>query len=587
MNPPHNPAATVLRELVLLRDHEEQASGGTGEEAELWRILSAIVLGTATSVGDEFFATIVRELTEASGYSTGLVGELVGRDKIRTLAVWSHGTLIDNFEYDVAGTPCANVVTQGTCFYPSSVCDRFPEDYDLRDMGAESYLGTPIKDTGGTTHGLLALIGDAPHTQSVVAESMLAIVAVRAGAELGRLRAERKSETAATQLRQAQKLESLGLLAGGIAHDFNNLLTVIIANAEVVSESAAMIPTNPAVDAVRHGIEEIMSAGVRGATMTKQLLAFSRTGGGGPTIINLGELIQSSQQLLVGFLPETIELKVAVDPETLNIVAERGQIDQVLMNLVLNARDAMPDGGTLFIECRNVHLDGRHAETHVGAQAGMHVQLRVTDTGTGIDPEIVDMIFDPLFTSKPEGTGLGLATVSAVVSRAGGHIILETSPQQGAVFTINLPATGQRCAADTDSPVNESHESGRGTILFCDDEPQIRHTMCQYLRQAGYFVIDAGDGQAGLEQAETFDQPIDLLISDVVMPNMGGPELAAKLRTRQPGIAVLLVSGHTGDQLDRSGLDLSTTSFLQKPFRPSELLRRAREVMNQRAANPP
>lgn len=379
------------------------------------------------------------------------------------------------------------------------------------------------------------------------------------------------------QLRQSQKMEAVGRLAGGVAHDFNNLLTVINGYSEMVLMQSD--PENPIIP----WISEIRDAGDRASRMTRQLLSFSRKAIIEPKLINLNELVEELVSLLTRLIGENIRLRVITDPKLSLIMADIGQLEQVIMNLVVNARDAMPDGGNLSITTTNFSLLENQFEFS-DLPLGNYVQLTVSDTGIGIRPEEIDLIFEPFFTTKKvgEGTGLGLSVVHGVVKQEGGGIHVESTPGAGTTFRILFPAAEQ---AEKSLPAHGELESVRGseTILLVEDDDAVRDVAEQALSAQGYQVLCAQNGTEALRIAEEHRNQIQLIVTDVVMPELGGLDLAESIRAKHPRIAILYVSGYTGENIARREIDALKEHFLQKPFTPLGLARKVRSLLDGRS----
>ena len=377
------------------------------------------------------------------------------------------------------------------------------------------------------------------------------------------------------QYHQAQKMEAIGQLAGGIAHDFNNLLTVIL------GRSALLLQRPGLEDSIRKSIELIQSTGQRASALTRQLLTFSRRQVVQPRVLPLRPVIEEISPMLKRLIGEDVELTVAVDPTIGSVMADPNQIGQVLLNLAVNARDAMPQGGRLGIEARNVDLDAAESRPDAGGPPGNYALLAVSDTGIGMDEATKARIFEPFFTTKEagKGTGLGLATVYGIVTQGGGHIVVSTAPGVGTTFRIYLPRVDE-AAAEACPAVSTRLPRGSETILLVEDEADVRGLARDVLVQLGYRVLAVADPAEAKRLAEQPPSAIDLLVTDVVMPQMSGPELAADLKTRWPRLRVLHVSGYTSDALASRGLSPSSVVLLQKPFTPGELARKVRETLD-------
>ncbi len=404
----------------------------------------------------------------------------------------------------------------------------------------------------------------------------------RAEAEGARARTELgKSELALAraeeQLRQAQKLEAVGLLAGGVAHDFNNLLSIILSYAQLMGE--ALPPEHP----THADLAEIQGAGQRAAVLTRQLLAFGRRQVLQPRVVNPNEVVSGLVTMLERVIGEDIELAFRPHAALHDIHVDRGQLEQVLMNLVVNARDAMPTGGKVTITTENVEVDPRYASDHLEIAPGSHVMLSVTDTGVGMDRDTQARIFEPFFTTKGpgKGTGLGLSVVFGIVKQSGGQIWVYSEPGQGTTFKVYFPRalpTVQTPARGIESMAPP--RTGTETILLVEDEGPVRHLAQRVLERAGYCVLPAGHGPEAIELCLRHTTGIDLLLTDVIMPHMSGRELADRLTATRPDLRVLFMSGYTGDAILRHGGLSADVAFVEKPILPDVLLGRVRSVLD-------
>ncbi len=379
------------------------------------------------------------------------------------------------------------------------------------------------------------------------------------------------------QLIQAQRLEAVGLLAGGVAHDFNNLLTVIMGFSEVVL--GGLCEEEPS----HQMILEIHKAGQRAAALTRQLLAFSRKQVLAPVILDLNALVSETEKMLRRVIGEDIALTTVLDSALGKVEADPGQMEQVLVNLMVNARDAMPTGGKLTIATRNVELERSSTPVDAEVHVGPSVLLAVTDTGCGMDEATKARIFEPFFTTKEvgKGTGLGLATVYGIVKQSGGSIEVDSTPGQGTTFKIYLPRPAREVApANGASSERQIIPRGNGTVLLVEDEEAIRSLASLALRSAGYSVVEARDGEEALAVSEGHRGLIDLLVTDVVMPKLNGRQLADRLASTRPTLRVLYMSGYTDDAVLRYGVHRNAgMALLQKPFTPIVLARKAHEVL--------
>lgn len=382
------------------------------------------------------------------------------------------------------------------------------------------------------------------------------------------------------QFRQAQKMEAVGRLSGGIAHDFNNLLGVIIGYAEFLQERL------DAEHFLRGSVDEILKAGKRAASLTRQLLAFSRMQVLDPKVMDLNVAISDAEKLLRRVIGEDIELRTSLASDLGRVRADQGQLEQVIMNLAVNARDAMPQGGKLIISTENVFMDREFVRRYpYPVQTGPYVLLTVRDTGTGMDDETTAHAFEPFFTTKEKGkgTGLGLATVYGVVKQSGGYIDIESSLGVGTTFKIYLPIV----EADIDVPqvtLEESRTSATGaeTVLLAEDEQSLRRLTRTTLEMNGYKVLETKDGINALEVSRSYDGAIDLLLTDIVMPGLGGRALAEELIRARPEIKVVYMSGYTGQTFNSQPVFEPGSDFLTKPFTRDALSRKIREVLDRR-----
>jgi len=386
------------------------------------------------------------------------------------------------------------------------------------------------------------------------------------------------------ELRQAQKMEAVGRLAGGIAHDFNNLLTVITGRSSLLLRD--LPPTFPGY----RGIQMIQETADRAATLTRQLLAFSRRQVLQLRPLDLNAVVDGIRSMLQRLIMEDIELVMVMEPALGLVYADQGQVEQVLLNLAVNARDAMPQGGQLIIETANLEVGGPHAQQPPDLPPGPYVRLVVRDTGSGMDAETMAHLFEPFFTTKElgRGTGLGLAVVYGIITQSGGRISVESAPGQGTMFTIYLP----RVLGDTPRVVEiEATEPGppRGqeTILLAEDSVDVRELASEILQSAGYHVLEATTPQEALRQCEQHRGRIDLLLTDVIMPEMSGPRLADQIVRIHPSMKVLYISGYPDDALGHHGVPAAGTMLLEKPFTPAELVKKVREALDANASSPP
>ncbi|MCA1815455.1 MAG: PAS domain S-box protein [Acidobacteria bacterium] len=378
------------------------------------------------------------------------------------------------------------------------------------------------------------------------------------------------------QLQQSQKMEAIGKLAGGIAHDFNNLLTAINGYSEL------MLRRVRAEDPVRRHAEEIKRAGERAAHLTRQLLAFSRKQVMQPAVLDINAVVSEMNGMLRRLIGEDVQLLTSLRPEVGKIKADPHQLSQVLMNLAVNARDAMPQGGKLTVETANVRLDESYASRHVATRPGRYVCLAVSDTGCGMYESVRARVFEPFFTTKEvgKGTGLGLSTVYGIVKQSGGNVWVYSEPGRGTTFKIYLPRVDEEGRESAEGASREETPTGTETVLLVEDEAQVRDMTHEMLRMWGYEVIEARLCAEALRLSEEYRGKIDLLLTDVVMPQMSGSELAAHLSTTRPDMRVLYMSGYTDDAIVRHGVLQEGVAFIEKPFTADSLARKVRGVLD-------
>ena len=379
------------------------------------------------------------------------------------------------------------------------------------------------------------------------------------------------------QVIQAQKMEAVGRLAGGVAHDFNNILTAIGGYTDL------LLADLPLDDPRREDVDEIHRAADRAAALTQQLLAFSRRQVLQPKVVDLNALVSNVEKLLRRLLGEDVLLATALAADVGRVRADPGQLEQVIVNLAVNARDAMPTGGRLTLETRNVDLDAAYAADHRSVVPGPYVVIAVSDTGTGMSADVQSHMFEPFFTTKEvgKGTGLGLATAYGIVKQSGGSIWVYSELGHGTTIKVYLPRVDEPAEPlGSSTPVDATSLRGTETILLVEDEPSVRAVARQILARQGYVVLEAPDGQTALAMVDGGGSSVDLVLTDVVMPGMSGRGLADQLATRCPGLRVLFMSGYTDDAIVRHGMLEPGLAYLQKPFRPDALVRKVREVLN-------
>jgi two-component system cell cycle sensor histidine kinase/response regulator CckA len=471
----------------------------------------------------------------------------------------------------------ADEVAQGTVRWIDMVPPAFAHvaehmNTKLRATGVASAEELEVVRKDGSHLPILAGAAIVEQSQCIV---FVADLTERKQAEAGRERAEEALRQSDAQLRQAQKMEAVGRLAGGVAHDFNNILSVILSYSEVLLEE--LKPADP----MRADVNEIQLAAERAAGLTRQLLHFSRHQAIEKRVLDVHDVLGGMGTMLHRIVGEDVELVLLPRRVVGRVRADPSHVEQVVVNLVVNARDAMPTGGRLTIETANVVLDDAYALSHLPAKAGPYVVLAVSDTGTGMDRETQARIFEPFFTTKEagKGTGLGLSTVFGIVQQSSGYIWVYSEPGKGTTFKIYLP--------QVDAEVDQLRASsapatlrGNETILVVEDEDQVRAVVLRVLQLHGYRVLAAANAGEALLLCESHPAPIDLLLTDVVMPKMSGPELARRLTAGLPTLKVLYMSGYTDDSAVRYGLVDGAVAYVQKPITPGSLTAKVREVLD-------
>ncbi|HYW06931.1 MAG TPA: PAS domain S-box protein [Longimicrobium sp.] len=535
----HDAAGAITGAVALISDITEKRAAAEALRASEERFRTVV-----ESVGE---GLLITDLEDRVLYANSRVSEITGH---------APEALVGRVAYEVFDSPSAAEMKRRLTARSHGVSERYEVSVRRAD-GSRVWIeviGTPFRNPAGEVVGTLGAITD-------VTERKEAADALR------------ESEA---QLRQAHKMEAVGRLAGGIAHDFNNLLTAILGNAELLL--ADVEPGSP----IRADLEEITAAGQRAAALTRQLLAFSRQQVLHPRVLDANSVFAEMERMLRRVIGEHIDFAVDLAPDLGLVRADPGQLEQVLLNLVVNARDAMPDGGTLRVRSRNVMVD-LHSTHPLPADInpGPYAVFSVADTGSGMDDETQQRIFEPFFTTKEQGkgTGLGLATVYGIVNQSGGYIGVSSAPGAGTTFEVYLPVV----AADVGSAAAARDEwapGGGETVLVVEDEDMVRSLACRVLRRKGYTVLEADRGEAALRLMDSHRGPIHLVLTDMVMPGMSGRALAGRIVLRRPGTRILFTSGYTPDMYASSGALEPDTHFLAKPFEPGDLARMVRELLD-------
>ena len=506
------------------------------------------------------------------------IGRLVEAQRVHGIAYAIGGVLHEPMDYHLQGTPCENVAIAGFCAYPSGVQQRFPDDPELQALAAECYIGAPLRDPLGRVIGIAWIVHTKPITPSDTISEIFQLFTTRAAHELLREQTEAEAEQLRTQLLQVQKMESIGRMAGGLAHDFNNLLTAVLGYIELAQ--GALPPNSSAQGFLNNAITAVEKA----AGVTRQLMTLARQQPMQHRPVNLNAVVLDALQLAQTWMPSYIQLQTYLAESLWHIEADPSQLTQVLQNLLLNARDAIPEtGGTITIETQNTTLDAEYARTHYQVVPGEYVMLTVTDTGVGMKPFVRERIFEPFFTTKPrgQGTGLGLSIVYSIVNQLGGHIWVYTEEGKGTTFKIYLPRAYEHAGALRETRTLPTElPRGQETVLVVEDEPGVLEVAAEALRLQGYTVLTAQSPAEALQLAQSYPEPVHLLITDVVMPVMSGRELADYLIRLHPQMRVLYVSGYTENTIVHHGVLQEGVHFLPKPYTPAQLIQKVREVLD-------
>lgn len=541
----------------------------------------SVVLSEAAS-RDDFATKVLDILCTADGWEVGEIWEIdQARRHLRCVGFWDRSQ---------SSTDEFSLVTREATFAPGAglpgrvwkdaapawIADvtkdsNFPRAVPASQRGIQTAFGVPIT-VAGTVVGVIAFYDTKVRPLDQPLLDITTTTAGHIGQALARKRAQDSLALSQTQLFQSQKMEAVGRLAGGIAHDFNNVLLAILGYSEL------LLPTLSGDDSRRRDVAEIIEAANRAARLTKQLLAFSRKQILKPEMLAPNDLVAGVASMLRPLLGENISLSTDLAPTAGNIKADKGQIEQVIMNLAINARDAMPQGGRLKVQTANVELDEEYVRGHMGAIAGSHVMLAVSDSGQGMDQSTLEKLYEPFFTTKGQGkgTGLGLATVHGIVKQSGGHITVHSEVGLGTVFKLYFPRVTEGAGEIAASPVAVPAQKRTETILIVEDDAMVRPILQRFLSAQGYSLLEAADGAEALSLCQAHRGDIHLALIDMVMPGQMGPEVAVSLKKLRPGLKVVFMSGYT----DHQGLqDGKGTDFLSKPFNQSELVAKVRQVL--------
>ncbi len=499
--------------------------------------------------------------------------------KAHTIAVCKHDSLMENMEYGLSNTPCDSISGNKFCVYQSGVRALFPKAQLLNDLKIEGYGGMPLNSSKGRQLGILSVMSEKPLSDVQLIEKFASLFAARISSEIERLQMEEERVKIEEQLRHSQKMETIGRLVGGIAHDFNNMLTPIIGYADMILK----FDLDPGTSAYE-SMEELYEAATRAKNLTRQLLAFGRKQMLLLKTVNLNDIITDFYKILRRTIREDIRMEFEPDPGLWLIEADTTQIEQIVLNLCINAQDAMPEGGDLIIRTRNEIISAPKSIENELMSPGNYSVIIISDSGTGIDSENMKHIFEPFFTTKRElGTGLGLATAYGIVRQHQGYIAVHSREGKGTEFEIYFPKA-VKPADEGDEPdrLGDSipdSKAGETTVLLVEDDASVRTLTETILRKFGYHVISAADAGSAKTMIQNSERKIDLLLTDVVMPEINGQELYHFFKQTYPDLKVLFMSGYTGNLLDLQGFKFSTEEYIQKPFSLNQLIEKIRGII--------
>ncbi|GAB4321799.1 MAG: hypothetical protein Kow0059_16630 [Candidatus Sumerlaeia bacterium] len=550
------------------------------ERREVDEILRALVKATSAVTGQSFFSALTEHLAAALDLKYAFIAEVLesNSDRARMRAFRAGDRFLPPFEYDLAGTPCEDALRRRVCVYPAGVRKAFPHDEGLRRFGVESYIGCALTDSRSRLIGILTVMDDRPMENAALVEAVLRLMAGRAGAELERLRSQEREARIEAQLRQAQKLESLGVLAGGIAHDFNNLLSGILGNVGLA------LMDLPEDSPVRELLRNVELSAARAADLTRQMLAYSGKGRFVVEPLDLNAVIEEMTQLLQVSIAKSVQLIKRLSPEPVVVEADATQIRQVIMNLITNASEAAElTSGTITISTGITRIDTAEPEggsQPLGVEPGEFAFLEVRDTGIGMKPDTIPKIFDPFFTTKNTGRGLGLAATLGIIRGHRGAIRVESTFGQGTTICVLLPlSAGGRPTPTPEAPPPAQPagaEKAGGLVLVADDEHAVRVVVSRSLQRAGYSVVTARDGLEAVELFRRHSGELAAVVLDLTMPGQDGDAALRELRRIRADVPVILMSGFSEKDLTARMKDAPFDGFLQKPFRPQDLT----EMMN-------
>jgi signal transduction histidine kinase/DNA-binding response OmpR family regulator len=560
---------------AVIRALRESQNRKAAQEAD--RAIDALVRGMAGATGAECFDRIIEGLCDWLGAAYGLVGVLADGE-VRTLSFCRQGEKQENFSYPLAGTPCEGVVQEGFKSYPRDIRRLFSEDKKLAKMKAESCVGVSLRDGQQKVLGVLNIFSTREMLPTARLPEIMEIVAVKAAAEIERLREEEEKSALEAQLRQAQKMEAIGTLAGGIAHDFNNILAAILGYTELAKQK--MIPESEP----DHCLGEVLKATYRAKGLVQQILTFSRRSEQEVKPMRIQCVVKEALKLLRASIPSAIEIQQRIAPDCRPVMADPTRIHQIILNLCTNASHAMEaKGGTLSVLLENTALGEEEAQSQ-GLEAGDYVLLVVSDTGQGMGKEVLDHIFEPYFTTKEQGkgAGMGLSIVHGLVKASGGKIFVASTLGQGTTFRILFPQV--QAMAEEEAPSQCAVSSGRGNerIWVIDDEQAIVVMEKLALERFGYQVQLFSDSEEALAAFRADPQVCDLVVTDQTMPHISGMDLAKEFLAVRPDLPIILSTGYSSQASEEDAARAGIRRFIMKPVDILQLASTIREILDQK-----
>ncbi len=559
---------------VVIRGLREAANRKARQQAD--RAIDALVRGMVGATGAECFDRIIEGLCDWLGADYGLVGALADGE-VRTLSFYWQGEKQENFSYPLAGTPCEGIVREIFKSYPKDLRRLFPKDKDLVAMGIESCVGISLRDAQQKALGLLNIFSSREMLPTARLPEIMEIVAVKAAAEMERLREEEERRALEAQLRQAQKMEAIGTLAGGIAHDFNNILAAILGYTELAKQK--MIPESEP----DHCLVQVLRATYRAKELVRQILAFSRKGEQEMKSMRIQCVVKEALKLLRASLPASIEIQQRIGVDCRPILADPTRIHQIILNLCTNASHAMEaKGGTLSVLLEDTALGEEEAQGQ-GLAAGDYVLLVVSDTGHGMGKEVMDHIFEPYFTTKErgKGAGMGLAIVHGLVKASGGKISVASTIGQGTTFRILFPQVRDKAGEEAPPKISVSSGQGSERIFVIDDEQAIVAMEKIALERLGYQVQLFADSEEALAAFRADPQGCDLVVTDQTMPHLSGMDLAKAFLAIRPDLPIILSTGYSSQASEEDAARIGIRRFIMKPVNIADLAAAIREILDQ------